>query len=586
MQILSEEGLIALSQHFADINTIDDKKLDSILLQFSYSEFSSAYYSDELMQSFIDRIPKKDEDNVSSSLDSKVYYQITRQTKERVHTRRIPIMETFTLKQYKERLVKDTLMGIRTIRARMQDYEKMSPKELQNGILEYTLMLAKKLSAKAGRYADSYLERRDAFVLEELIKKNGDLSLPEMAKHIHNNYLDDKRAIDCIESMRTCGMTDEKIAEKIVEKAIDWGIREEIKQGLQYGAYRQLGSYVFSDECGLLEKICGKPGEFSVNTEKVKRLGWIPFARMGFDISAIAIKEYAVGGEKGIKPELMRDEFALSFAEYCEKTVSSEKEQKKVQLIKRVLDNDGSLVMDEYMGAISKATRQRLDEKIGRIMLKNRFGSLSGDEKREIKKEMINEMKIMLQSKPKNPKTKSLELVAEKFHPEEYRIEGEYLFRLTKNAEEMQAATKAAESCIRKRGIEFYSKDLSDRGAICLTAFHNNEIKGYVRMFLMGNDKNEPVLAIDTIEPPKQNFDGSKDLIKAMCLAAIELGMDIGAKQVVCNDARINYGPKEAFGNTERKVKLMKLGRKDTTYYKMRHEYSGDVFVLMQNWRK
>ncbi|MFH1065169.1 MAG: hypothetical protein V1734_01545 [Nanoarchaeota archaeon] len=582
--ILSEEGLIALSQHFADLEIIGDKKLDKILLHFNYGGFTGSHYSDELKQKAIAALPKTDNDKIDYIFKSDITHKISEQTNYRIHVDIISADCSITLKEFRERLLKETLYGMRLIRARAKDYESMNDEEKKKGVLEYTLKLAKNLAYKAHRYSLPYLESKDMNFLEHLIKQNNNLSLPEMMQAIEKNYLEDKKAIEMIEARRIAGSSDKELAEAIVEYAIKQGLGDSVKRSIKHEAYSSLAKYLASGNCGMLEEISNS--SFAVNRERVRQFGLIPLRRMGLNIEAIAEKEYIVGGNEGINPDSIRDGFAKYFAAYCGKIAGSEKEQKKIRLIMKILGNDEDIVIDEHMSSLSKSTRQSLDEKVGRIMLKGKFGSLSDAEKQAIRREMPNEMRIFLQSKPKNDKTKALGLVAEKFHPEGYNIESQYVFRLTKNAEELQAATIAAGSCIRKREWEYYAADLSDNGSVYLTAFHNKEIKGYARMFIMKNDKEEPVLAIDTIEPPKQDFEGSKDLIKAMCLASVQLGMDIGAKYIVCNDARINYGPKEAFGNTERKMKLTKIGRKDTTYYKMRHDYTGDVYVLMQNWRK
>ena len=153
-----------------------------------------------------------------------------------------------------------------------------------------------------------------------------------------------------------------------------------------------------------------------------------------------------------------------------------------------------------------------------------------------------------------------------------------------------RAALATGSSCIREGNEEGFRKRLSDSGAIYVAGSEDGELKGYSRIFVTLDEEDKPVLAIDAIEPPAKNFERNTGLINAFCLGAIQLCFDMGAKYVVSNDSRINYGPREAFGNKEKRFKLRKLGGSPRTSYTMSFNgeeaiYEGSPYILMDNWR-
>lgn len=107
----------------------------------------------------------------------------------------------------------------------------------------------------------------------------------------------------------------------------------------------------------------------------------------------------------------------------------------------------------------------------------------------------------------------------------------------------------------------------------------------------MTSDKGLPALAVDTIEIGRKAFEVHQDAIRAMGLAVVWLGLDAHVKYVLGDDARVKFGPRQAFGNKSMKIKLNKQGI--TTLggsYTFKFDtatglYEGEPFVLMQNWQ-
>lgn len=91
------------------------------------------------------------------------------------------------------------------------------------------------------------------------------------------------------------------------------------------------------------------------------------------------------------------------------------------------------------------------------------------------------------------------------------------------------------------------------------------------------------------IELPKLTLT-HEDAIRAMGLAVVQLGLDAHVKYVLGEDARVKFGPRQAFGNKSMKIKLQKQGLKSDYKYTLKYDattglYEGEPFVLMQNWQ-
>lgn len=159
----------------------------------------------------------------------------------------------------------------------------------------------------------------------------------------------------------------------------------------------------------------------------------------------------------------------------------------------------------------------------------------------------------------------------------------EYVISVCDKKRELSRAVKIADACLSWKEVR---NSIDDEGTINLVLRKDGEIAGYERIFLMTTKKGEPVLGIDNLEVGRKNFNKHTDSIKAMGLAAIQLGLDCNAKYVIGEDARVKYGPRQAYGNKEKKVRLTQINIPSMSpHYRIRQDHTGTVYVLMENWR-
>ncbi len=162
-----------------------------------------------------------------------------------------------------------------------------------------------------------------------------------------------------------------------------------------------------------------------------------------------------------------------------------------------------------------------------------------------------------------------------------------YRFYLTRNPEVLYRAAENCGSCLMLNN----AKELTaDSGTINLIVTHGRESKGYMRMYITKTGRGESALALDNIEINHKEFNESKDSIRAMGLAAFQLGLDMNIKYILACDGRIGYGIRQAFGNKKMKTTLHNIGANVDFSYTFRFDdangtWSGDAGVVMQNWR-
>jgi len=169
------------------------------------------------------------------------------------------------------------------------------------------------------------------------------------------------------------------------------------------------------------------------------------------------------------------------------------------------------------------------------------------------------------------------------YDPKNFGIGGppEYLISIGHRKRELKEAVKTADACLTWRQVKYA---IEDEGTINMVLRRDREISGYERMFLMTTREGEPVLAIDNLEVERKNFDKHTDSIKAMALGAIQLGLGCNVKYVVGEDARVKYGPRQAYGNKSKEVHLTQINIPSMApHYRIRQEHIGTVYVLMEN---
>ncbi|MBI4441642.1 hypothetical protein HY639_05730, partial [Candidatus Woesearchaeota archaeon] len=285
---------------------------------------------------------------------------------------------------------------------------------------------------------------------------------------------------------------------------------------------------------------------------------------------------------------------------YCQSLAQKPHEQKKIELVKRLLKRDGSCIIGDYLTALSKTTRQQLEQwSLGRKSStgKDMFTAPIGEWVEGYRDFLImlakQELNIFLQMKPRTEKVDTLETVFRKYHPENYDkvfSGGPYTIEATRNGHLIkQAALATQQSCIRQEALEFFEEDAADPGTRYHIAKRKGKLMGYVRTFFMRNNKGQLVTAIDTMEVPHKDFEKHTTLLSAMALGTILFSFDSGASSVIGKEGRIKY-VRESFSNASKHVSLTKTGRLDEVWH---YEFqwsrdgnvSADAYLLMTNWK-
>lgn len=96
-----------------------------------------------------------------------------------------------------------------------------------------------------------------------------------------------------------------------------------------------------------------------------------------------------------------------------------------------------------------------------------------------------------------------------------------------------------------------------------------DELRGYVRSYIMEDSDGKNFLAIDTVEVPEmrgmvdeieEDMQGNSDIISAGVLGAMKVGLDLGVDYIAGKDARIKYGPRPGYSNTSKEIAHEKPG--------------------------
>ncbi len=163
----------------------------------------------------------------------------------------------------------------------------------------------------------------------------------------------------------------------------------------------------------------------------------------------------------------------------------------------------------------------------------------------------------------------------------------DYELQITQNPELIsKAAHSTGSSCFMEYSATEFKSLLDDPGTIYFVGKENGKIRGYLRILVARNEDGQSVFSIDTIEPPGKQFKKYMGFVNALTLGAIQLAFDMGAKYVVSDDARIEYGPRKAFGNKRRNMILTKIGKMPPpTQYSAFFVNETEPYILMDNWK-
>ncbi len=373
------------------------------------------------------------------------------------------------------------------------------------------------------------------------------------------------------------------------------------------------------------------------------------FKEHNLNLEALS-KKYSYITDKTIKPSgevldcfKMCEEFQNDLVSITEKLAKNERHKKLTGLARVVLNeelpNEQELIQalskenKQYYYAFRKLLKQVEPEKHQTKGIKafntqdlpeQRKIILSGEETAMLKSYasswlyrftrdiIFSELiKILETAGPEHRDTyESCKIFWERYDPTQYLLENikslseghvtkrdlkkEYKFRVSKDPQVLCRAAINADSCLKDKMDmnQWYS---SDPGTINLIVEAREKIQGYVRCFLMKTKKNESVLAIDTLEIGHKDFLKYNDYVRAMGLATIQLGRDLGVKYIVGTEGRLKFGMQQGFRNKKMKTKLQKLGEVNYEgksyrpysfeFNKTTGEWEGEVSVVYQSWK-
>ena len=617
MDLLSDKGLAVVAHSLGGMDAADEKTIDEIIYTFR-RELNIQEMSAEAIKEVHKTIPEDDDSEVCPEFFNELAYNLRSKTKRKIIADR-HAQKNITLGEAKREIADIIEKSFNLIRDRVNMIDAMDEAAFEQYSMGYMTGIASKISEDHSKkernktrtfltrnfgpdhYSQLITEDRDMYyMLEKGVKEEGILNFQGAKKLLKEKQKTDKNLIDFILQTPRGNTLPEKaeaLAQTLIEITDETYFESEIKNKIREGLAGWLCNI------GIMRK--ARNENYEINSRLVNEIISNDLKKVSIEIDTLKEeREYVFGGSHEncitLNPFQIRKKCIDDYIAYFEENAETEKDKKKAELARKVFSEDAGLIINEYMPFISKNTKIRIRQELGKAAEKEYAPAGNGLErilfdvrKKKIEEIILEEIGIGLQQKPMTEKRKALELVLKKFHPEVYLAppapKGEfgYVISATKNAEEVKnAAIATGSSCIRNDPISKFSRDASDYGLIFLVGRDNEGLKGYARMYLMRNENEELVLGIDTIEPPGKDFVRYIGLVHAFSLAAIQLSLEIGAKYVVSRDPRIKYGPREAFGNTERNMKLNKIGKRDVTRCHMPHNHSGDVFVLMQNWRK
>lgn len=164
-----------------------------------------------------------------------------------------------------------------------------------------------------------------------------------------------------------------------------------------------------------------------------------------------------------------------------------------------------------------------------------------------------------------------------------------YTIDLLDDVPEAKTMLKASGSCIRER--DTYAEEyMEDDYTLFFGLRKNRKPLGYMRAFVMEDGDDDSFLAVDTMEIDHKHFEENSDVVKACGLAAIQTGIELGHAYVAGTDARIRFGPRQAYSSTERSIDYHKYGPSVQDYvfrtgdpYDEEGYWSNSAYLLVEN---
>jgi hypothetical protein len=301
-----------------------------------------------------------------------------------------------------------------------------------------------------------------------------------------------------------------------------------------------------------------------------------------------------------LNPYNIKNTCLKELLDFCKNNVRNKKEEKKVEFIEKVL-NDEEIQVQDYIPYLYKESRTQIrmfPEKKKEIAQSELEIFLLGDQKRA--KKTNSHRNVLKRFKPeiyafdfeafrdiinnKSDLTSWQRYIARK----NFLIPHTYKLSLTRDKDKLMRAVENSRSCLTRRMVR---EHCDDAGTLNFILKVDGRVIGYERLFTCVTDKNEPVLALDNLECHNKKFINYTDHVIAMGLAAINLMFDANFKYLIGDEARVSFGLRQAFSNLRRNFDLKKIGDHNIEVYSF-YPLSNieflrkDAYVLMENWRR
>lgn len=207
-----------------------------------------------------------------------------------------------------------------------------------------------------------------------------------------------------------------------------------------------------------------------------------------------------------------------------------------------------------------------------------------------VAEELIQTLYGQAMNKDENYKERveGFERALKKFNPEPYIevVDNNHTYSVEHltDTNEMMVSADASGSCISNRENDF--EDYAEDEYSMISAVRKDgETLGYLRNFLMEDEEGREFLAVDTIEIDHKNFEHNKDVVRAAGMASVQMMYDLEADYLVGSDARVKYGVRQAYSNTEKSVRGHKIGERDLRSYSFNtiEDVNKSAYLLMDN---
>jgi len=172
-----------------------------------------------------------------------------------------------------------------------------------------------------------------------------------------------------------------------------------------------------------------------------------------------------------------------------------------------------------------------------------------------------------------------------RFKPEKYELPYniEYILKRCDSKKKFLAVVEKLESCLNEEAVK---EQIEDKGTIIFLLTKNGDDAGYCRLFKMVNEEEGLVLALDTIEVARKDFDMYRDCILAMGAAIVQFAYDSKINYLIGEDSRVGFGLRQGFSNYKKIFCFKKLGARLNSYYDYSYFNESESYVLFEHWRK